>query len=98
MIGFIVEKNTADVIIESIKQDQISNYGSHYWSPGSYEIFSGENAGKFFIPFTDQMINTVLREGKKPLDFEEGKQLITMLGGLDSRVVVSLDELKQPEE
>lgn len=80
--GFEVNESTKDVILSSIRQAQIADFGVQYWSTGARELKNGN----WFIPFTDEMINTTLRNGMKPLDFSASQQLLTALGGLEARV------------
>jgi len=86
MIGFITSKETAETIMSQVELAQTSRGVPYYWSPGMYEIFSGEHTGSYFIPLTESMLDTVLRNDLKPSDFPEFSQLVSALGGLDARV------------
>ena len=91
--GFKVTEEIKNVILSQIELSQTSKGLPHYWTPGAVEL----EDGFWLIPFTEQMLDTVLRDGKKPLDFPEGQQLVESLGGLDARVEVSQDEFKITE-
>jgi hypothetical protein len=86
MIGFITSPTTADAILEGIQTAQESRGLPHYWTVGSYPIFTGTHTGKIFLPFDDAMMATNLREGLTPVDFPEFAQLVGALGGLEARI------------
>lgn len=86
MIGFITTPQTAAAVLNGIRTAQESRGLPHYWTTGSYPIFTGEHAGKVFIPADDQILSTNLRAGMTPMDFPEAPQLIAALGGLDARI------------
>lgn len=96
--GYIVITEVKDAILNQVKQSQESKGLPHYWSPGALEVLAGEHLGKWFIPFTDEMIDTVLRDGMKPLDFPEGQQLVAMMGGLEARVELDEQDITKVEE
>lgn len=96
MIGFITDKPTADSILAQIKQAQTSRGWPYYWSTGSYNIYSGPYAGGVFIPTNEQILNTPLRKNQTPQDFPECQQLIEAMGGLDARVEIDPEALKDP--
>lgn len=95
MIGFIVGKNTAEAILEGVKQAQLSRDVPFYWSPGMYEIFSGEHTGLYFIPFDDIMTNTVLRTGQRPINYPEFNQLMAILGGMENRIEIEASTISK---
>lgn len=97
MIGFIVTKEQSAFILEAIKQAQLSRDVPHYWSTGSYQIFSGINSGKYFIPFDNEMSQTILRTGQRPIDYPEFITLVSYLGGLDARVDLNYLEIQSIE-
>lgn len=86
MIGFITTPETAQAVLDGIRTAQESRGLAHFWSTGSYPIFTGEHAGKVFIPADDAILTTNLRLGQTPMDFPEAPQLIAALGGLDARI------------
>lgn len=86
MIGFITSPTTATAILTGIQVAQESRGLPHYWTVGSYPIFTGEHVGKMFLPFDDEMMETNLRGGLTPVDFPEFEQLVSALGGLDARI------------
>ncbi len=97
MTGFIVTPTTATAVLDGIAQAQTSRGLSPYWTCGSYQIFTGTHAGKRFLPFDEQMMATVLREDATPMDFPETTQLLTLLGGLDSRVELAASAIVDPD-
>jgi hypothetical protein len=88
MIGHITNQATADAITAAIKNAQISRGVPVYWLLVGVPVYSGEHAGKVFIPTDDEALNTPLRGNpvQTPQDFPEFQQLIDILGGLDARV------------
>lgn len=97
MTGFIVTSTIATAVIEGIATAQTSRGLSPYWTCGSYQIFTGTHAGNRFLPFDEQMMATVLREGATPMDFPETQQLLTLLGGLDARVELAASAIVDPD-
>ena len=97
MIGFITTPETADTVLDGIREAQESRGQHYYWTTGAEPIFTGENSGKMFIPASDEILNTPLRDGMTPRDFPEFDQLVTLLGGLDSRVEIDPDSLINPD-
>jgi len=96
MIGFITDTQTADNVIDSIRQAQTSRGQHYYWTPGAAPIFTGDSAGKMFIPASDDSLNTPLRKGLTPKDFPEYNQLVDLLGGLNARVDINPEILIDP--
>ena len=96
MIGFITTPETAATVLVGIRQAQINNGRDHYWTTGAEPIFTGDNVGKVFIPASDEFLSTPLRNGLTPRDFPEFDQLVTLLGGLESRVVIESEVLNDP--
>tara|TARA_R110000868_G_C10739200_1_gene752241 strand:+ start:630 stop:932 length:303 start_codon:yes stop_codon:yes gene_type:complete len=86
MIGFITSPETAQAILAGIEAAQVSREMPYYWTVGKYPIYTGEHAGKMFLPFDDEMLATNLRGGLTPVDFPEFGQLVGALGGLDARI------------
>lgn len=97
MIGFITDRPTATSILAQIKQAQTSRGWPYYWSTGSYPIYTGEHAGKVFIPADDAILTTPLRPGQTPQDFPECQQLIDVMGGLDARADLDPAALIDPD-
>jgi len=96
MIGFITTPATADAILAGIEQAQTSRGLPHYWTVGKYPIFTGEHAGKMFLPFDDEMMATNLRNGLTPVDFPEFAQLTAALGGLEARQDLAPEAIIDP--
>jgi hypothetical protein len=96
MIGFITSPETADAILSGIEAAQTSRGLPHFWTVGSHPIFTGEHAGKTFMPFDDTMMATNLRQGMTPADFPEFSELVSILGGLDARVELDPTSIVDP--
>jgi len=96
MIGFITSPETADAILANIEAAEASRGLPHFWTVGKYPIFTGEHAGKVFLPFDDEMMATNLRGGMTPVDFPEFAQLVGAFGGLDARVDLAPESIIDP--
>jgi hypothetical protein len=96
MIGFITDIQTAQAVLDGIRNAQESRGLPYYWNTGSYPIYTGTHAGKVFLPFDDEMMATNLRGGLTPMDFPEAPQLIAALGGLDARVDLAPQTIINP--
>jgi len=86
MIGFVTTPETAAVVLDAIRDAQLSRGHAHFWTTGSKPIYSGDHAGKTLIPAGDDILDTPLRQGQTPRDFPEFTQLVETFGGLESRV------------
>ena len=91
--GFVVTDEAKNLILASANSSSEAVSISAFWTTGTFLIQSGTYAGLWFIPFTEAMINTVLINGKKPLDFASAASLIAMLGGLENRIEISASDL-----
>tara|TARA_B100001059_G_C17749197_1_gene536153 strand:- start:99 stop:413 length:315 start_codon:yes stop_codon:yes gene_type:complete len=98
MIGFITTPETAALVLDGIRAAQESRGHDYYWTTGAEPINSGANKGLMFIPASDELLNTPLRNGLTPRDFPEFDQLVDLLGGLEERVVIEPDSLINPDE
>ena len=98
MIGFVTTIEQAKAANDAVAQAQIDRGLPVFWLPGSYPIFSGEHAGKTFIPCDDAIMSTPLLGSpvQSPQDFPEFAQIITALGGLDARVEISAEDITAP--
>ena len=96
MIGFITDIQTAQAVLDGIRNAQESRGLPYYWNTGSYPIYTGTHAGKVFLPFDDAMMETNLRGGLTPMDFPEAPQLIAALGGLDARIDLAPQTIINP--
>ena len=96
MIGFITDIQTAQAVLDGIRNAQESRGLPYYWNTGSYPIYTGTHAGKVFLPFDDEMMATNLRGGLTPMDFPEAPQLIAALGGLDARIDLAPQAIIDP--
>lgn len=85
MNGYITTPATAQAINAAVANAQTQRGLPVYWLPGSYPIYTGAHAGMAFIPLTETMLATVLRNGMTPADFPEFAPLTASLGGLDAR-------------
>jgi len=63
MIGFITDIQTAQAVLDGIRNAQESRGLPYYWTTGSYPIYTRTHAGKVFLPFDDEMMATNLRGG-----------------------------------
>lgn len=97
MIGFVTTPETASTVIDGIREAQLGRGQHYYWTTGAEPIFTGDNSGQMFIPAGDEVLDTPLRNGLTPRDFPEFDQLITLLGGLESRVEIDPDDLINPD-
>ena len=97
MIGFVTTSATAALVLDGIREAQLSRGTAYYWTTGSMPIYSGDHAGQMFIPASDALLATPLRRGLTPRDFPEFDQLVTVLGGLDARVDIDPDVLINPD-
>jgi len=86
MIGFVKDEQVADMVLNGIRDAQLSRGLPVFWTVGKYPIYTGEYAGQVFLPFDDAMMQTNLRGGMTPLDFPEAADLIAALGGLEARI------------
>tara|TARA_R100001509_G_C4850447_1_gene209894 strand:+ start:480 stop:788 length:309 start_codon:yes stop_codon:yes gene_type:complete len=97
MIGFVTTPETASTVTDGIRDAQLSRGQHYYWTTGAEPIYSGTHKGQMFIPAGDEVLSTPLRNGLTPRDFPEFDQLVTLLGGLDSRVEINPDSLINPD-
>ena len=86
MIGYITTPETAEAILAGIGAAQVSRGLPHFWTVGKYPIHQGEHAGKVFLPADDEILSTNIRQGMTPMDFPECAEMLSYLGGLESRV------------
>ena len=97
MIGFVTTPETAAIVTDGIREAQLGRGQHYYWTTGAEPIYSGANKGQMFIPASDEVLSTPLRNDLTPRDFPEFDQLVTLLGGLDSRVEINPDSLINPD-
>ena len=97
MIGFITNTATAALVLDSIREAQLSRGTAHYWTTGAMPIHSGDDEGQMFIPASDALLDTILHRGLTPRDFPEFDQLVTLLGGLDARVDLAASAIVDPD-
>jgi hypothetical protein len=100
MIGYITTSETAEAVLGAIASAFDSRSLPRFWSPGKYLIYSGKNAGKYFIPAGDGILDAPLMGSpvQTPQDFPEFDTLIAMMGGLESRVEIDPSDITSPEE
>ena len=77
MIGFITNTATAALVLDGIREAQLSRGTAHYWTTGAMPIHSGDDEGQMFIPASDALLDTILHRGLTPRDFPEFDQLVT---------------------
>ena len=97
MIGFITNTATAALVLDGIREAQLSRGTAHYWTTGAMPIHSGDDEGQMFIPASDALLDTILHRGLTPRDFPEFDQLVTLLGGLDARVELAASAIVDPD-
>tara|TARA_R100001244_G_scaffold45529_1_gene40936 strand:+ start:919 stop:1224 length:306 start_codon:yes stop_codon:yes gene_type:complete len=97
MIGFVTNTATSAIVLDGIREAQLSRGSAHYWTTGAMPIHTGDDEGQMFIPASDAILSTPLRVGVTPRDFPEFDQLVTVLGGLDARVDIDPDVLINPD-
>ena len=97
MIGFITTPEISASVTQAISDAQTSRDLPVFWLLSGMPILSGEHVGKHFIPADDVILNSPLRGDPplKPSDFPEFLSLITLLGGLDSRVNIEPETIAQ---
>lgn len=100
MIGYITTSETADTVLAAIASAFDTRNLPRFWSPGKYLIYSGKNAGLYFIPAGDGILDAPLMGSpvQTPQDFPEFETLIAMMGGLESRVEIDPSDITSPEE
>ena len=88
MIGFVVTPEQAQAAAEAVASVQIAHGLPVFWQPGAYPIYSGEHAGKYFIPCDDAILSTPLigNPPQTPQDYAEFTTIIESMGGLDARI------------
>jgi hypothetical protein len=96
MIGFITDPETAEAILAGIEAAQVSRDLPYFWTVGKYPIFTGEHAGKVFLPADDQILSTNIRQGMTPMDFPECVEMLASLGGLEARVDLDPADIVDP--
>ncbi len=97
MIGFITSPTVSAAITSAIRDAQTSRGFPIYWLIQGIPILSGTHTGQHFLPASDEMLNTPLRDGSCAVDFPEFSQLIALLGGLDARVDIDPSTIVAPE-
>jgi hypothetical protein len=98
MIGFVTSPATSSAITAAIRDAQTSRGFPIYWLIQGIPIISGEHTGQHFLPASDEMLNTPLRDGSAAVDFPEFPTLISALGGIDARVDIDPAIIAAPEE
>lgn len=96
--GFITTPEIAEQVNAAVAQAFTVRNLPQFWALGSMPIYTGEHAGKVFLPADEQILNTPLRENPPvtPQDFPEFEQLVSLLGGLEARQQIDPAVLKDP--
>ena len=100
MIGYVTTAQTAEAVLDAIASAFDSRSLPRFWSPGKYLIYSGKNAGLYFIPAGDGILDAPLMGSpvQTPQDFPEFDTLIASLGGLEARVEIDPAIITSPEK
>lgn len=98
MIGFITTPATATIVLDGIREAQLSRGTAYYWTTGSMPIYAGTHSGQTFIPADDALLDTQLRQGLTPRDFPEFDILVEALGGLEARVDLPASDIIDPDQ
>jgi hypothetical protein len=100
MIGFVVTPEQAEAANAAIAEAQTSRGMPVFWLAGSYPIYTGEHAGKCFIPCDDATLATPLigHPPQTPQDFPEFAIIIDSMGGLDARIDIPTSNITPPQE
>mgnify|MGYP003631764735 CR=1 FL=1 len=98
MVGFVTSTATAALVLDGIREAQLSRGTAYYWTTGAMPVYSGDHAGQMFIPASDALLATPLRPGLTPRDFPEFNVLVTLLGGLDARVDLPASDIIDPDQ
>ncbi len=98
MIGFATTQVKAQEANDAVALAQSSRGLPIFWLPGVYPIYSGHYTGLYFVPCSDEIMNTPLigHPLKTPLDFPEFQQIVDDLGGLSARVTISPQDIVSP--
>jgi hypothetical protein len=94
MIGFIVSPEASAQITAAVTHAQTSRGLQPYLHIEGMPIQSGEYAGKHFIPFDDDSLETHIYGNTRLGDHPEFSALVTMLGGMQSRIEVELSSFE----
>lgn len=99
MIGFVTDQDAKDAILAGIDAAMDVRGLPRYWTTGAQRIHSGPHSGQWFIPASDKLLATPLhgRPPSTPMDFPEAEHMLAMLGGLDARVEIDPEDLRDPE-
>lgn len=98
MIGFVTSPETSTAITAAVELAQTSRGLAPYIGIRGMEILSGPNAGQHFLPFDDLALTTPLHGGTRVSDYPEFSALLSMLGGLESRVSIDPSLVTLPPE
>tara|TARA_R110000824_G_scaffold318272_1_gene505486 strand:+ start:718 stop:1023 length:306 start_codon:yes stop_codon:yes gene_type:complete len=98
MIGFVTSTATAAIVIDGIREAQLSRGTAYYWTTGAMPIYAGTHSGQTYIPADDAILDTPLRQGLTPRDFPEFDILVETLGGLEARVDLPASDIVDPDQ
>ena len=98
MIGFVTTKEQADAVNTAIAKAQTDRGLPVFWLLGSFPIYNGEYAGKYFIPCDETILSTPLMGNpiQTPQDFPEFTTIIESMGGLGVRVDIPAEHFISP--
>lgn len=96
--GFLTDESTAAAISAGVAAAQDVRGVARYLSAAAMPVLSGPYAGIMFLPFEDSAMEQERHGGLHLADFPEFDQLVGMLGGLESRIVIDPSVIVGPEE
>ena len=97
MIGFVTNQVKAQSVLNRVRAAQLALGLPQFWSTGSYPVYTGEHAGKIFIPADEKILSTNLRLGRTPMDFPGAPPFFAVLGGLEARIDLDPQTLIDPD-
>ncbi len=96
MIGFIVSPEVSAQITAAVTHAQTSRGLQPYLHIEGIPIKSGEHAGRHFIPFDDEALETHIYGNTRLGDYPEFSALVAMLGGMGARVDIPVETTTSP--
>lgn len=99
MTGFITTTEIASQIMAAIEAASEREGSAIPFGLDAVAFVAGHpHEGEVFIPFGDAQLGTAIRRGKTITEYPEFASLSALLGGLDARVEVRVEQLVMPAE